>query len=210
MFNDPANPGVSRHTPRDIDPGTRPNRECMQSPRHDRWRGDFRAWLRAGLLMLLVCAAAPAWASKAIQFEFNDIDGKPVRLEDFRGKWVLVNFWAPWCPLCWAEVPTLNKMHKRGDFVVIGVGLDYGPDANMVRTTAKKHGLEFIIVAGGSRRDASSPYRQVGPVDFFPTSYLYDPTGDIVMFVPGQVRESKLRVFIDDWTRKHAKKGGGR
>ncbi len=180
----------------------------MHRPVHS--RRVFSVWFCVGLVSILLGLVAPAWASKAIQFEFNDIDGNPVRLEDFRGKWVLVNFWAPWCPLCWAEVPTLNKMHKRSDFVVIGVGLDYGPDANMVRTTAKKHGLDFIIVAGGSRRDTSSPYRQVGPVDFFPTSYLYDPTGDIVMFVPGQVRESKLRVFIDDWTRKHAKKGGGR
>jgi len=205
MFNDPANPGVSRH------PRTSHYREGVKTPRRFRLRGGYFAWLRAGLLMLLFAfAAAPAWASKAIQFEFTDIDGNVVRLADFRGKWVLVNFWAPWCPLCWAEVPTLNKMHKRDDFVVIGVGLDYGPDANMVRTTAKKHGLEFIIVAGGSRRDAASPYRQVGPVDFFPTSYLYDPTGDIVMFVPGQVRESKLRVFIDDWTRKNVRKGGAR
>jgi thiol-disulfide isomerase/thioredoxin len=161
--------------------------------------------IRVWLFALLLCASSQAWAAKAIDFEFTDIDGKPVRLVDYRGKWVLVNFWAPWCPLCWAEVPTLNKLHQRKDFVVIGVGLDYGPDAGMVSSTARKHGFEVSIVAGGSRRDTSSPYRQVGPVDFFPTSYLYDPSGEIVMFVPGQVRESKLRAFMEDWKREKAK-----
>ena len=164
--------------------------------------------LRSGLLgcalALLGAVTAPAAlaGSKAIDFEFKDLDGNAVRLADLRGKWVLVNFWAPWCPLCWVEVPTLNKLHKRSDFEVIGIGLDYGQDEGIVRSTAKSKDFDVIIVAGGARRDTASPYRQVGPVDFFPTSYLYDPTGEIVMFVPGQVRESKLRAFMDDWKKK--------
>ena len=141
-----------------------------------------RALLALGLASLL---AQPAFAEKAIDFQFTEVTGKPLRLSDYKGKWVLVNFWAPWCPLCWAETATLNSLNKRRDFVVIGVGLDYGPDENVVRDTAKRHDLEVITVAGGARHDSSSVYRQVGPVDFFPTSYLYDPTGEIVMFIPG-------------------------
>jgi len=147
--------------------------------------------------------AEKATPEKAIDFQFTDVAGKSLRLSDYRGKWVLVNFWAPWCPLCWAETATLNKLNQRRDFVVIGVGLDYGPDANSVRETAKSHDFEVTIVAGGSRRDPASIYRQVGPVDFFPTSYLYDPTGEIVMFVPGQVREGKLKSFMEEWNRQH-------
>lgn len=161
-------------------------------------------------ISLSACLALPAHAEKAVDFQFTDVTGKTLRLSEFRGRWVLINFWAPWCPLCWAEVPTLNKLNKRGDFVVIGVGLDYGPDENAVRSTAKSHDFDVPIVAGGNRRDANSPYRQIGPVDFFPTSYLYDPTGEIVMFVPGQIRESKLRTFMEEWNRERAKKGPGR
>ena len=151
-----------------------------------------------------------AFAEKAIDFQFTDVTGKSLRLSDYKGKWVLVNFWAPWCPLCWAETQTLNTMNRRQDFVVIGIGLDYGPDENVVRETAKSHDFDVTTVAGGSRRDTNSVYRQVGPVDFFPTSYLYDPTGEIVMFVPGQVRESKLKSFMEDWHRERTKKGSGR
>lgn len=143
--------------------------------------------------------------SKAINFEFTDVYGKKLKLSDFRGKWVLVNFWAPWCPLCWVEVPTLNEMNKRDDFVVIGVGLDYGPDEGVVKDTASRHGIDFhAVVAGGARRNPDSPFRQVGPVDFYPTSYLYAPNGEIVMFIPGQVRINKILAFMDEYSAKNS------
>lgn len=159
--------------------------------------------LLLGLAMVVMSVTAHAQGTKAINFQFTDINGQSLRLSDFKGKWVLVNFWAPWCPLCWVEVPTLNELNKRKDFVVIGIGLDYGPDENVVRDTAKRHNLDFhSIVAGGSRRNQDSPFRQVGPVDFYPTSYIYDPQGEIVMFIPGQVRMSKVLAFIESYKSK--------
>lgn len=156
-------------------------------------------------LALALPISALAEEPKAINFQFTDIDGKEVKLSDFRGKWVLVNFWAPWCPLCWVEVPTLNELNKRKDFVVIGIGLDYGPDVNIVKDTASRHNLSFhAIVPGGARRNPDSPFRQVGPVDFYPTSYVYDPNGEIVMFIPGQVRMNKVLSFIDGWKNSRA------
>ncbi len=167
----------------------------------------MRKRLMALLTGLVMGLAFPALADepKAINFQFTDINGKEVRLSDFKGKWVLVNFWAPWCPLCWVEVPTLNELNKRKDFVVIGIGLDYGPDLNIVRDAASRHSLDFhAIVAGGARRNPDSPFRQVGPVDFYPTSYVYDPNGEIVMFIPGQVRMNKVLSFMESWKGSRA------
>ncbi len=148
--------------------------------------------------------------TKAINFEFTDINGKTHKLSDFKGKWVLVNFWAPWCPLCWVEVPALNELNKRKDFVVIGIGLDYGPDEDVVRDASSRHNLEFhAIIAGGARRNPDSPFRQVGPVDFYPTSYVYDPNGEIVMFIPGQVRLSKIYAFMDEYRAKNSQFANG-
>jgi thiol-disulfide isomerase/thioredoxin len=166
-------------------------------------------WIRTTLLGLALVLAGPwtssAHAAKAINFQFTDINGKTVRLSDFKGQWVLVNFWAPWCPLCWVEVPALNELNKRKDFVVIGVGLDYGPDEGVVRESASSHNLEFhAVVAGGARRNPDSPFRQVGPVDFYPTSYVYDPNGEIVMFIPGQVKMNKVLAFMDEYKAKNA------
>ena len=158
-----------------------------------------------GLATAVMTANVNAEGTKAINFQFTDINGKSLRLSDFKGKWVLVNFWAPWCPLCWVEVPTLNELNKRKDFVVIGIGLDYGPDEGVVRESASRHNLEFnSIVAGGARRNQDSPFRQVGPVDFYPTSYIYDPNGEIVMFIPGQVRMNKVLAFMEAYKGKGA------
>jgi thiol-disulfide isomerase/thioredoxin len=157
------------------------------------------ALLAASLLCLSawLSPASGAERTKAINFQFTDVAGKTIRLSDFKGQWVLVNFWAPWCPLCWPEIPTLNELNKRKDFVVIGVGMDYGPDEDAVRGAIQQHNMQFqAYVFGGSRRDPNSAFRQVGPVDFYPTSYLYAPNGEIVMFMPGQIRRDKVLAFM--------------
>lgn len=173
----------------------------------------MRKYVAACLIALGLGMTATVMAdsepTKAINFQFTDITGKSFRLSDFQGKWVLVNFWAPWCPLCWVEVPALNDLNKRKDFVVIGIGLDYGPDEAVVRDAAMRHNLDFFaVVAGGARRNPDSPFRQVGPVDFYPTSYLYDPNGEIVMFIPGQVRLQNIHAFMESWNAKHTKLAG--
>ncbi len=173
-------------------------------------RNLLLAWLLGIGLLTSAPVQAQAEPAKAINFQFTDINGRTIRLSDFQGKWVLVNFWAPWCPLCWAEVPTLNELNKRKDFVVIGIGLDYGPDDAVVRDTAARHNLDFhAIIAGGSRRNPDSPFRQVGPVDFYPTSYLYDPNGEIVMFIPGQVKLQNIQNFMRSWHAKNSRAATG-
>jgi predicted transglutaminase-like cysteine proteinase len=147
-------------------------------------------------------------AVKALQFVFSDIDGRTVRLTDYRGKWVLVSFWAPWCPLCKVQIATLNTLNKRPDFRVIGIALEYGDEESAIRDAVGVNNIHYEAnVAGGSRREPNSAFRQVGPVDFFPTSYLYDPTGEIVMFIPGQLRMGRVLSFMQNW---YAEKGGAR
>lgn len=166
-----------------------------------------RAW--AFLVMLGCCLASPpgqaAEAVKSVPFVFTDLDGRTVRLTDYRGKWVLVNIWAPWCPLCKLLVPTLNSLNQRPDLRVIGIALDYGMDEDAIRRSMQLTRMRFdAVVAGGARRDANAAFRQVGPVDYFPTSYLYDPQGEIVMFLPGQLRANKVTNFMASWQEKAA------
>ncbi len=161
------------------------------------------------LLTLTVSLSPPVFAERTIDFQFTDVSGKSLRLSDYQGKWVLVNFWAPWCPLCWADAPVLNSLNNRSNIVVLGISLDYGPDASLVQATAKAHDLNLTaIIAGGSRRDPNSAFRQVGPVDFYPTSYLFDPTGEIAMFIPGALKQNKLLAYMQKWeqTRLGARK----
>jgi cytochrome oxidase Cu insertion factor (SCO1/SenC/PrrC family) len=167
--------------------------------------------MKSVILLLLTLTAAlsqPTLAEKAIDFQFTDVSGKSLHLSDYRGKWVLVNFSAPWCLLSRAEVTTLNRLDSRNDVVVIGISLDYGPEASVVKVSAKSHDLNVTaIIAGGSRRDPHSAFRQVGPVDFYPTSYLYDPNGEIAMFIPGSLKQDKLLAYMQKWKQMRAHSG---
>ncbi len=89
-----------------------------------------------------LCKLDPTYAGadrRAPDFELPDMNGKPVKLSSFRGKVVVLNFWTKTCNPCLQEMPTINVLtklaEKRGDFVVLTVSTDDGPDA--VRDTLK-------------------------------------------------------------------------
>jgi thiol-disulfide isomerase/thioredoxin len=157
--------------------------------------------LAAMTVLLAMTLGQSALASKAVNFTFTDMKGKVIRLSDLRGKWVLINFWAPWCPRCWMEFPTLNDLDARKDFVVIGMAMDYSGDQSSVSRYVQRYGLRYPQVLGGDRHDPKSPALQVGPVDFYPTSYLYDPNGELVMFIPGLVSKQKMVAFIGQYSQ---------
>jgi thiol-disulfide isomerase/thioredoxin len=159
----------------------------------------LKKWFSTFCFALIAGLASQAHAGKAINFNFTDSNGKTQKLSDYRGKWVLVNFWAPWCPRCKMEFNELNDLDARPEFVVIGVAMDYGIDEGSVRTTMQRYNLRFPQVIGGNRRDADSPALQVGPVDYYPTSYLYAPDGEIVMFVPGVISKQKMIAFTQQY-----------
>lgn len=175
-------------------------------------RPGFASWRNLLLLGLVLAAllqgihTVRSEAARTVSFVFTDLDQRTIRLADYRGKWVLVSFWAPWCPLCKVQVPSLNQLNQRPDFRVIGIALDYGADETAIRNVVAANQLRFEAqVAGGSRKSPNNASLQVGPVDFFPTSYLYDPTGEIVLFIPGQLRVSRVLAFMDQW---QAERGG--
>lgn len=135
---------------------------------------------------------------------FISTSGHQGAISDFNGKWTVVNFWAPWCPACMKDVPVLNALSQNSKIVVLGVAMDYGPDpGSSVLATIRKFGMAFTHqIYGGSRNNENGFYRQVGPVDFFPTTYLYNPSGKLVAFLPGQLSEGKVEATIRKLTPK--------
>lgn len=163
----------------------------------------MKKWFSVFCFALAAAFVSQAYASKAVNFNFTDSKGKTHQLSDYEGKWVLVNFWAPWCPRCKMEFPDLNDMDARNDFVVIGVVMDYGIDENSALTTMQRYNLRFPNILGGNRREPGNPAMQVGPVDYYPTSYLYAPNGEIVMFVPGVISKQKLTSFMNQYEQQN-------
>ncbi len=149
-------------------------------------------FLLLGLLLLTTLNVA------ANEFVFNDMQGKVQRLSDYKGKWVLVNFWATWCPPCLEEIPELVDMHNERaakDFVVIGVAMSSSKDS--VNAFAKQLEISYPIVMGSDKLAA-----QIGKVEALPTTYLYDPSGKLVSYQAGMVTRKDIENFIRSKSKK--------
>ena len=109
-------------------------------------------------------------------FLLSDIEGDVVSTASWRGKVVLLNFWATWCPPCRDEIPELIELSKRfkDKLEIVGVSMDDAP-ADEVRQFARNMGMEYPIVMGS--RTLSTEY---GGVPALPTSFLVNTEGRIV------------------------------
>ena len=129
--------------------------------------------------------------SSAPQFHATDLrTSRPASLEDYRGKVVLLNIWATWCPPCRAEMPSMEKLHKKlagTDFRIAAVSVDGDPfhlegseDQKGIMAFATNLGLTFDIL-----HDPSGAIRQAYDIFGVPESYLIDRDGVIVKRVIG-------------------------
>ena len=131
------------------------------------------------LLCLLHCAAASAWT-------LDDGGGKALRLSDYRGKWVLVNFWASWCAPCLAEIPVLERLYASGRLEVVGVAVSYNSRAEVL-DSAKQNAITYPVVLGNE--DIAADF---GGLDGLPSSFLYAPDGRLAWEHLGPLSEKAL------------------
>lgn len=147
---------------------------------------SYPMWLGALLLAL-----AAGWA-QAADFRVTDTTGKSHTLSGYKGKWVLVNYWATWCPPCLEEIPDLIALHgnEKNNLVVIGVAMDYR-NARQVTDFAEGMLVDYPIVLGNEQ-----VVRQIGPVQGLPTTYLFDPDGKMVAQQVGAITREMVERYI--------------
>ena len=136
--------------------------------------------------------------SRAPDFVLHDVDGQPLGLADLRGKVVLLNFWATWCPPCKAEMPDLEALHRTygadKDFVVLGVNVEEDPAA--VKAFVEQQQLTFPIVLDRNSRVTTKLFG-VRPL---PSTYIIDRAGFIRDAWNGQIApEAMLARLAQVW-----------
>jgi thiol-disulfide isomerase/thioredoxin len=140
--------------------------------------------------LLVPSLADAAWAGD--DWSLKAKDGAQYTLSGLHGKWVLVNFWAPWCPPCLEEMPDLDAMQQQHkDLQVIGVAVMYGSRKEVMDIVNKKS-ISYPIVFG--TEDTAGDF---GGLDGMPTSFLYSPSGKLVGHHPGILTKNEVEQVIE-------------
>ncbi len=145
----------------------------------------------------------------APNFQLVSTDGKNVSLSSYRGRPVLVNFWATWCGPCKYEIPWLTDLHTRyapQGFEILGVSsdnLDAGAKAAgqkaAITAAAQKLHINYPILLGGDTISA-----EYGGIDYLPQSFYIDRTGKVVAVITGAGSKNEAEADIEKAIRSGA------
>lgn len=147
------------------------------------------AYLIIGLLLMMPLAQAELGKLEVLK----DIEGKEHRLANYQGKWVLINYWATWCPPCLEEVPDLVAIYdarKTKDLMVIGVVIDYKTEQEVLKFVDDML-MSYPIVLGTPK-----VIKAVGSSAVLPTTYIYNPQGKLVKIKKGLVTKEYLEQLM--------------
>lgn len=124
----------------------------------------------------------------APDFELNTLAGETVRLSDYRGQRVIVNFWATWCPPCRAEIPDFQKVYDQEDVVILAVNLTESETSeNKVTEFVDDFEMTFPVLMD-EKSNVSTRYR----VQAYPTSYMIDSNGRIQFLAMGAMNYDQM------------------
>jgi thiol-disulfide isomerase/thioredoxin len=131
----------------------------------------------------LIGSAAPTTTMR-------DFSGREFQLAKFRGKPVVVNFWATWCSPCIEEMPMLDRAHRQGDIHVVAIASD---DASKVRAFKTAHKLKLTVVL---EADAGGIERLLDVPDTIPYTVFFDRKGNVSAIKHGAMSQAEFDAQI--------------
>jgi peroxiredoxin len=137
---------------------------------------------------------APQAGALAPDFALQTIDGRQVRLSDFRGRPVLINFWATWCGPCRLEMPGIQAKFEEHAPELVVLAVDFDEPANAVRSFSDELGLTFDVLLDPGGEVNSQVYRVRG----YPSSFFVDEDGVIRVVQIGLMTEGQLEDYLNE------------
>ena len=158
----------------------------------------FKIILVAPLMVLLLAVAGGTRADSAMEgpvdFSLEKLGGGTVSVSDYRGQWLVVNYWATWCAPCIKEMPELSALHTgRDDLVVLGLAYEEVDDATLLAFLDEVD-VDFPIL----KVDVYNPPQPFGTPMVLPTTYVVDPDGMTVKTFRGPVTREDIESVIDE------------
>ena len=159
----------------------------------------MNAPLRPGALLWLLTTLlipATATATEPLDFPLTTLSGEQQQLSDYRGRWVIVNYWATWCPPCRKEMPELDLFHENHhetDAVVLGINYEKISDEEL-RQFIDKQFLSFPMY-----RQPVNHATPFGRLNGLPTTFVISPDGVPVAVETGGITADMLEHFIANY-----------
>ncbi len=153
-------------------------------------------------IFLLIALTLYSFSTVAVDMSLTDLNGKKIKLSDYKGKWVLVNYWATWCPPCREEMPELQAFydaHAKKDAVVLGLNIETISDDEV------KQFLDDYFIEYPNFKVGPTSESELGRIPGLPTTFLLSPQGDVVARQVGGVTREMIEKFIQKWEAKHKK-----
>lgn len=124
---------------------------------------------------------------------FLDLEGKPHKLSQYEGKWLVLNYWATWCPPCRAEIPDLimfHEQHKDDKAVVVGVNVEDLPIADL-KSFIDDNMMSYPVVVADNYQ---TPW---GNIPGLPVTFLFRPDGSLAAQQTGMITAEAIESYIN-------------
>jgi len=153
--------------------------------------------IRKWLVLFWVLFAPLTWAvyetEEPVDFSLQQLGGGEVSLSDYRGQWVVVNYWATWCTPCLKEIPDLSELHEeRSDLTVLGLAFEDLEDSDFDEFLE-----DFDVSYPILKVDVYQPPEPFGAPRALPTTIILDKQGWAVKAFLGPVTREAIEGFID-------------
>ncbi|WP_109833151.1 TlpA family protein disulfide reductase [Reichenbachiella versicolor] len=151
------------------------------------WGKHVSAFMQKGILMTGIISPTIIQEKEAVSADYNfllsDAEGNKVNFNEFKGKYIFLNFWATWCPPCIAEMPDINDLYLKVEnsntkFVMINLDQNF----EKAKEYIAKKGYEFPIYKISSRRP------EVFQSQSIPTTFIISPEGKIIVKKTGMAK----------------------